>query len=276
MKRRRAQGATVLLALAIGPAALAHGPLDASIAQTTRELAERPVDADLWARRAELHRVHGDLAAAEEDLARAAAIAPGLLELDLYRGRLALDAGRFELAEQAFARFLTRSPGSVAAHAQRAEALLRLGRLREAADAYASALRIRPGAGLYLAHARTLTLAGDADGALVTLDQAVSTLGPVYSLERYAIDLELAAQRYDAALERLDRLHAGAARRDGWLVERAEILARAGRSREARVSYAEARVALEELPPSRRGAVATHALEVRLREGLARLPAAGE
>jgi tetratricopeptide (TPR) repeat protein len=263
--------AIALLWLGSGTIAFGHSPLDETIAQVTRDLSARPLDADLWARRAELHRVHGDFEAAEADLDRAAELAPELIELDFYRGRLLLDRERFGPAEEVFARFLRRAPDHVAAHSLRAEALLRLGQPRKAADAYARALRIRPSAGLYLARARTLAGAGESKEALATLDRAAETLGPVPSLELYAIDLELAERRFDAALARLDRLHAGAARKDDWLVGRADILERAGRTNEARTSYREALAVVAELPPSRRRAPATQALEARARDGLARL-----
>jgi tetratricopeptide (TPR) repeat protein len=273
---RSACAALLLAGCAAATSAVGHGPLDESLRRASRDLGERPLDANLWARRAELRRVHGDFAAAQEDLDRAAALAPELLELDYYRGRLLLDRERFGSAEAAFTRFLRRVPDHVAAHSLHAEVLLGLGRQREAADAYARALRLRPNAGLYLARARTLAGAGEADEALASLDRASATLGPVPSLGLYAIELELAERRFDAALARLERLHAGSARRDDWLVSRAAILERAGRTGEARASYGEALAAVAALAPSRRRAPATRSLETRARDGLARLSSCDE
>jgi tetratricopeptide (TPR) repeat protein len=265
-----------LLWIAPGTPALGHGPIDDTLRRTTRDLAERPLDANLWLQRAELHRVHGDVEAAAKDLERASALAPEQLELDYHRGRQLLDRNEFELAEKAFARFLQKVPDHVAGHSLHAEALLGIGRRREAADALARAISIRPSSGLYLARARTLADAGEAEMALRTLDRAAETLGPVPSLGHYAIDLELAESRFDAALNRLDRLHAGATRRDSWLMERATILERAGRSEQAHASYTAVLAVISDLPSSRRSAPATLSLESLAREGVARLSKEGE
>jgi predicted RNA polymerase sigma factor len=136
-------------------------------------------------------------------------------------------------------------------------------------------LELAPGAGpdLHLARVRALAAGGDATlgEALRALDEAEADLGPVPALAQEGLALELRAGRTDAALARLDRLSARTRHREGWLVQRAEILERAGRSEQAKSAYSAALASLDSLPPTRRATPAAVTLAARAREGLERL-----
>ena len=156
-----------------------------------------------------------------------------------------------------------------------AETLAELGRSRAAADAYARVIELAPRAGpeIFLARVRALAAGGDASlaEALRALDEAEARLGPVPALAQEGVALELRAGRTDAALARLERASAPARRGESWLVQRAEILERAGRSQEAASEYAAALASLDRLPPTRRATPASLTLAARAREGIARL-----
>ncbi len=93
-------------------------------------------------------------------------------------------------------------------------------------------------------------------------------LGAIVTLDVMAIELELAALRYDHALARVDRLATQGGRPEAWLARRGQIMERAGRREEARAAYRAALTALDSVPPSRRRVRATVDLENQLLSAL--------
>ncbi len=104
--------------------------------------------------------------------------------------------------------------------------------------------------------ARALAAADRIDETLATLDEGSRRLGSVVTLELAATELEVSRARYDAALTRMDRLAATAPRKEQWLLQRREILERAGRPAEAREAFAAALLAVENPPRGALGAPA--------------------
>jgi len=269
-----------LATLAAPRPASAHPGFDERLEVADRRVAEAPGDPAAYLDRAELQRRHGDWPAALADLERAAeqSRASPPPELAYERGLALLDAGRAREAEAALDAYLERAPGSPAGHAARGRARAAQGRQREAADDFAAAIEHQPVPlpEYYLERARALAAAGGAqrDEALRTLDEGMLRLGAVPSLGLAAVDLELERGAVDAALARLERLaRVGGAQPVAWRVRRAEILEGAGRTQEARESYARALHELEALPPRRREAPALRDLAARVREALGRLEA---
>jgi tetratricopeptide (TPR) repeat protein len=249
---------------------VAHPDIDRQIADVTVRIEADPDDADLYLQRGELHRVHQDWAAAEADFATAKRLRRDLAIVDYVMGRLHLEAGRPKEAKRALDRFLAREPDHAAAHVARARALVQLQQPAAAARDFTTAIDLhgpedRPDPAYYLERADVLARMGRIDEALRGLDEGLARLGQPVTLALAAIDLELAHGRHDAALARLDRLAAGAARQETWLVRRGEILEGAGRLEEAGTAYADALAAIDRLPASRRESRAM----ARLREGAA-------
>jgi tetratricopeptide (TPR) repeat protein len=251
---------------------LAHGPLHEQIAEVTARIAREPSNGELYLKRGELHRAHKEWTAALADYAIAERLNPALDAVDLCRGLALSGAGRPMRAKVAFDRFLARHPDHVRARVGRARALASLGQHSDAAADFTRAIAINTGAPpeYYLERAQLFVRAGRPAEALRSLDEGIATLGPLIALEAIAIELELDAGHFDAALSRLDRAWRGAARQDSWLLRRGEILERAGRHADARESYARALVALEALNPERRTASSVRTAEEHLRALLAR------
>ena len=280
---RTPAGATVLWVVvplaALTPPALAHPAIEVQVAALTKQIELDPGNATLYLRRGELHRVHRDWDTAMADYERAHSLDPELDIVHLSRGRMLLEAGWPKAAKVALDRFVSRRPDHVTARVTRARVLAKLGRYRAAAADFTRAIALiqsphKPIPEYYLERARALAAAGPAhlDQALRGLDEGVERLGPLVTLQLYAIELELKAKRYDAALARLDRIAAGAARKERWLARRGEILAHAGRHAEARAAWVQARTAIAALPPRRRGTRAVAELENRIRMALAHSP----
>lgn len=266
--------AALLCALVPGGAG-AHGDLHDQIADVTRQIERRPADARLYFKRGELHRLHGERKAALADYDRAALRDPGLGEVDLGRGKALFEAGRLPESRAALDRFLAKRPDHADARLSLARVLVSL-RLPDEADAeFARAIDLagRPKPDLYFERAKALAAAARLDAAIRVIDDGIARLGPLAALDDLAVSIERRRGNHGAALARLDRLHAGRARRESWLARRGEILAEAGRGAEARASFLAAQSSIENLPPRLRRTRAIERLERDVKASLGRLEA---
>lgn len=264
--------AVFLCGLGTGSAA-AHGDLHDQIAEVTRRIARRPMDARLYFKRGELHRLHGERKAALADYDRAARRDPALAEVDLGRGKALFGADRLVESRGAFERLLAKQPGHADARLCLARVFVRL-RLPEEADVeFARAIRLagRPKPDLYFERAAALAASGRLHAAIRVIDEGIARLGPLASLEDLGVSIERRRGNSDGALARLDRLYAGQARRETWLARRGGILLEAGRSGEARAALLEAQVSIDSLPPRLRRTRAIERLERDVKSSLERL-----
>jgi tetratricopeptide (TPR) repeat protein len=254
---------------------LSHGDAHVQILELTRQIEREPGKADLYFKRGELNRVHGLWDAAQADFDRAAALDPKLEIVDLARGRLFLEANWPLSANIALDRYLSRQPNNVEALVTRARVLVKLQQPLLAAQDYsraiASATDSRPE--LYLERAQVLTTEGGPHlaEALRGLEEGIKKLGPLVTLQLYALDVELKQKRFDAALARLDRLAEQFPRQETWLARRGEILQQAGRRNEAREAFKATLKAIAALPASRRQVPAMIELDKRVRLALDQL-----
>lgn len=253
--------------------AAAHGDLSEQIAAVTKEIAANPGDARLYIKRGELHRFDGQLAAALADYVEASRIDPFLPEADLGRGRALLDANRAARARDPLVRFLHARPNHAEGRLALARCLAKLGRGTESAAEYTRAIGLfsPPNPDLYVERARVLAAGGRPADAIRGLDEGIARLGPLVALQDVAIDLEVQRKNWDGALARVERVAASSARRETWLARRGEILAAAGRPREARESFEAAQQSIEALSPRLRQTRAMSRLEEKVRDSLAAL-----
>ncbi len=266
--------AFALSALLSIPAA-AHEDIRKQIDDLDRRIQASPDEADLYLRRAELHRIHRDWDEARADYRRARRLDPGLDVVDLCLGRLFLDQDRPKKAAAELDRYLGNRPESAEGYLVRARARAALGRRQEAVDDYRRALSLPaprpPSPDTWIELARLL--AGDGKGrpeeALRTLEEGIATLGPIVTLEMPAIELEISLRRFDDALRRVDVVAAQAGRKERWILQRAEILRLAGRSGEAAGAYEEVLRLIADLPADRRAARATKETAAEACAGLA-------
>lgn len=235
----------VLLALA-ACTAHAHPEIETGLARLNTALAADPRNADLLLERGELYARHEEWLHAEANYLAAAEIAPRHAGIARARGSLALAQNRPVDALRFFNEAKALDPADSSVRILRARALRKLGRNEEAGTEYDRVLeRLRsPSPDLFLERAALLA----PPAALPVLENALRRLGPVPALELRALALEESLGRVDAALARLDRLSAGAERKENWLRRRGDVLLRAGREKEARAAYAAALAALAALP----------------------------
>ncbi len=254
----------------------AHPDIDIQIAAVTSEIEKGSPGAELFVRRGELHRIHEDWAKAEADFDRAHATDEERAARDFHVGRMRLDEQQPRAAQELLTRFLRATPEHFPARITRAQARVQLERYMAAAKDYDIALSSnerlhRPSH--YLERARTLLAAGKKQipRALAGIDEGLQNLGPAITLQLEAIDLELARNNYDGAIERLDEIAERAKRKETWLSRKGEILEKAGRSGEAVRCYEQTLEAIAGLPASRRWNRAMQRLETEATEALNRL-----
>jgi predicted Zn-dependent protease len=259
---------TAALLLALCTSAFAHGDLHLQIVALTADIAKDPKNAELHLRRAELHRAHQDWDSAYADYERVNVLDPKMTVVDLGRGKMFLEANWPHAARITLDRFLARHTNSVEGFATRARALVKLNERVAAAKDYTAAINFskeqRPE--LFLERAQALTAEGKEhfEEALAGLDEGIKKLGPLVTLQLYAIDVEIRQGRHDTALRRLEGVAAQSPRKETWLARKGEILQQAGRPEQARQAYTDALAAMNKLPPARRHVPAMVELEKRL------------
>ena len=273
----RALGSLLLAAVVLGPGFLAaHPDIEIRIEVVTKKIQQDPANAKLYGRRGELHREHRDWESAIADYSRAAELDPNLATVHLARGMLYFDTDRLAEAKTELDVFLAEKPNHSHGLATRARVLVELGRLLEAADDFDLAVThsSRPTPGLYLERARALANAGEQNvgRAITGLDDGMEKLGRIVTLQSFAIELEVRAGRYDAALERLDQISKWLPN-ERFLRRQGDVLRAAGRTNEAQQAYLQAAGHIDTLPFQRRLARPMTELQGELKAALAEIEA---
>lgn len=256
--------------------AAAHAELIIQIEAATVEIQKDPANAELYLRRGQLRREHSEFELASADYDKAEALAPALPHFNLLRGKLYLDWGWPLTARACLDRYLGRNPSSADALILRARVLQRLLLNRSAVNDYDLAIELlpEPSPDLFIERSQLLMSMGDdhRPEALRGLDDGVKRLGPLVTLQLFAIDAEVKQQRFDSALARVDQIAERSPRKETWLARRGEILVQAGRPAEARKAYEAALAALNTLPPARRNVPAMAELARRIQREIESLP----
>lgn len=259
-----------LVALCFPQRADAHAELILQIEMVTGEIEKDPRNAELFVRRGHLRREHVEYEEAYADFERAHALSPGMANIDLFRGRLFLDWGWPLSARACLDRLLARNPKHAEGYTWRARVLTRLNQPLAAARDYDQSIALSPEAGpdLFVERAQMLMAVGPEQfgAALKGLDDGIKRLGPLVTLQLFAIDAELKRGNFDGALVRVDQVAARSPRKETWLARRGEILRQAGRPAEAKRAYADALAALQTLPPTRRNVPAMQELARRIQK----------
>jgi len=251
---------------------LAHEGIHEQIEQVTKEIAGNPKDANLYLRRGELFRFHGEVKRALADYASAERLNPQLDAVDLCRGHLYYDRNEYTLAEKYFVRFLAKHPENVDGLLTRARLFAAMKKYQQAVQDYTEAIRLtaEPTPEFYIEKANALSAQGEAhrQQAIATLNEGVAKLGPIVTLQLPAIDLDVQAKNYDSALQRIDSLMAQSDRKESWLFRRGEILQKADRTAEAQAEFKKALSEIESLPSYLKETRATRELESEIRRAM--------
>ena len=260
MKSRVVTFICLLPALMLGSAS-GHGDLHERIVRITAEIRTSPKPG-LFFQRGRLRLENGNAMAALADLARSE---PGAFETEPLRAEAFMRLGKFPAALRILNRFLERNPAASRCLVMRARTLIQLGDPAAAIRDYQKALALTPNADPDLVLEITTILAKQnrVNESLEILDQAIARLGLLPSLIIPAVELEAANKNWNGALRRIDAMRTSTSRPEPWMARRASILARAGRTAEARTAWKNLLDHIACLPPEMRQ---SHAMSLRARE----------
>ena len=259
------------LLLLIATTAFSHDELAEQVHAITLQIARAPNRAELYFQRGELYRADSHWKQAERDYRKAKELAPGMAATDLGLGLLYLNSGRLHESKQALDRFIAHQPDHAQARVARGHVFSKLGNRMNAVGEYSKALMLHPDPEIYIEKSQLLLSENKLEEALIAIDQGIRTLGPIVTMELFAIDVELRLEHYDQAVQRVDRIAAQSERKEAWFVRKGEIFEQALRNEEARKAYLSATEAIADLPPSRKNTGYTRELEERIRHALERL-----
>jgi tetratricopeptide (TPR) repeat protein len=255
--------------------AWAHGSLHEQIQRLTQELEAHPDRRDLLIERGTLYRVHELHSEALLDWEKAARLDPKDATNDFRLGIAALALRQTNAAVERLERFAAQVPGSIPGQLEAARACRLAGRHGDAVRYWTTAIRkaAEPRPEWFLDRARSAERAGIPPiEVLAGLDEGIARYGPLPPLQLKAVEIEVGRGAIDSALHRLSESASRAERKERWLLRRAEVLAGAGRSDEARTEFLAARAAIEQLPERIRKGWAASELTRKIDDGLAKPP----
>lgn len=264
---------SILLIMFFGWAhVFADGNISLLIEEISKKIEKQPQNAELYFRRGEFQRSHGQWMMALADFDEARRINPKMIETDLAKGETLFKADQLKAAKLSLDRYLSKKPDHEWGLMIRGKVLMGLGMYQSSAEDFTQA--IANGGSLkvdyYFERAQAFLAMNPKNykEALKGLDEGIQKIGPLVVLETLAIDCEVELKLWESALQRVDLLANQAARKDGWLARKGEILQLAGKNKEAREAYEACLKALESLPPYRRQIPVTLEIENRVKTAL--------
>ena len=277
--RPRRQGRRALLLLGglfvlLRPlSAFGHGGYHERMAYLNQAVKKNPGDPNVHFELANLQGEHGDLKLALANADRVDALAPGKFPTDLLRAQAWLVAKEFAKATEALDRQLASHPENTRAWLLRARAEQRLGQNTASLADYREALKrtASPDPDLIQEVAGALATHGEPEEAAHVLATGIEKLGKIPSLVLRALDLEIAAKDFDAALRRVEEARKNAPRPEPWMARRAAILAQADRLEESHSAWKALADHLATLPERERTSAAMSKLAQEARQALAKL-----
>ena len=236
------------------PTAQAHGTHSALMKHANEQIADQPANGKNYYMRALLQFEHEDWAASLADFDKAEELAPGVFPVLWMHGQISDKQGNPAEAKTLLDEFLTKTPDHWGALASRARVEIKLGLHDEALEDFRKALANNSKAQpeLYNEVAQALAARDLADEAVKVVESGISRLGAISSLQMRALEIELGAERWDAALARLDAIQKSAVRPEPWMMKRASIFATASRLDESRAAWKSLISHLATLPAAER------------------------
>ncbi len=208
---------------------LAHGSLHEAIERKSRQIEEQPDDALLRFERGMLYQEHGDIGPALKDFHKVLQLEPAYHICHLPLAQLYRDTGNFKQALLHINTFLEQEPENPFGYETRASISQKTGAyLSAAADlkkmiALKNGNAIRPDDYFNLADGILLAYPGRYGLAIDALEEGLQRLGGIISLQERLVDMEIAAHRYAAALERIELVMQSLPRKGKWLAKKEAV-----------------------------------------------------
>lgn len=230
------------------PSIFCHGDYHSVVARLGDEIAADPVNTSLRILLAAAHVEHGEWDLCLGELATIHCLAAGVHATGNLAGKALLGKGEIPGALAELDAFLADEPHHQDALASRARALLRAGRAEEAVRDYFGALASPASPELHVEAVEALRRLNRLEEAHRLAEAAVvATAGDPAAL-MCAVDIAIEAGEIDAAIVHLENLRRTWPRPEPWMMEKARILAEAGRSEESLAAWRELYEHLVALP----------------------------
>lgn len=253
---------------------LGHGDTHEQIKVLDERLKQDPDHVATLLERADLYRRHRNFDEALEDLNRVRLLSPASDTVYYLTGLTRLEQGEFSEAETALQIFIGRSPSSPRGHVALAKVFNQQERYLDAARAYELAIESQstPTPDHYLARAHAYIEAGKPylSQALEGLEDGIALMGPLITLQRLAIEVEIDQENYQNAIDRVNRILQDVDRKETWLVKKGKVLNSIGRKEEAKQQFLLAERSIELLPNRTRASPAMRDLLKTINENLNR------
>lgn len=232
------------------PLVWGHGETNDVLIQLNEQIQQQPDDIDLILKRARLQIRLQRGEAALVDLHRLRVEQPENLEFVFLTGQAFKQSGNLEAAESHFRSYLARQPRAAKVLVNLSEVLTSQGRHRDAAEMWDRVVQVQvpPLPGHYLRRAQAYRDANDIHTAIEGLDESLDQLGPLVSIQKYAIELTIESGNPHQAIQRIDNLVAQLPRKESWLLRKAELLVQISAFEKAEEELRLARNALAALP----------------------------
>jgi tetratricopeptide (TPR) repeat protein len=252
---QRVLAAGIVTSLATLLPAAGHGSYHDVVAVINAQLKSQPDNAALHFKLAQAHIGHEEWRACLDSLDRVERLAPNIHPTGSLRGLALLTGGRAQVAKETLDAFLAKNPTHSQALATRARALVSLDQPAQAVADFEKSVEhsASPDSKLILDFAKVYQKLGRYADASRIIDHALSGSEDSPALLRLALEIESAAGAWNSALSRIDALRQTAPRPEPWMAERARLLARAGRSDQARAAWTALHAHLLSLPNLDRG-----------------------
>ncbi|MFO1440413.1 MAG: tetratricopeptide repeat protein [Verrucomicrobiaceae bacterium] len=265
VRRVRSLSCRAAMALIFTAPVFGHGTYHEMIEELQQEMAQKGEDHALMTRRAFIHVEHEDWKAALADLERARRLGADDEDLRYLAGRALSLGGLLDEAKKELDTFIQNHPEPGLALVERARVLQKLGEPEKALEDYRAALkakgRLEPE--LVVEVAEALAARNQREEALRVLTVGIEVIGAVPQLVLKAMEMEIAAKRFDDALKRVETMQRLMPRPEPWMARRAEVLMLAGREEEASAAWKALRTHIDALPNLERG---SHAMSVLARK----------
>jgi tetratricopeptide (TPR) repeat protein len=252
----------------------AHGTYHDLLSAVSAQIMAEPDNAELYIKRSALHLEHEDWKTALVDLERAQRHGASESDLGYLKGRALSAGGMYEAACEELDRYIADHTEVNMARLERARVLGKLGRHEASLEDYRSFLKgtMRMEPEFVIETAETMAALGLHDEAMSVLAEGITRIGNVPQLVLKALEFELAAGRFDAALERVDAIQKLMPRPEPWMAKRAAILTQADRTEAAQAAWTALRDHLLALPNLERGSHAMSRLLEEAQRALSPLP----
>ena len=245
-----------------------HGAHDEFVAECLEELRENPADQAVRYKLSVAYVQHGD---GELALIELSQLEGAAIDTSLTRAQALILCGRHDDARKLLDSVLEKSPENSQALLERARAFSLLKNPGMSLMDYRAAMNLTPSPNpeFCLEMAEMLIVHSQPAEALTVIQKGLSARGEVPMLLLRAMEMEIAAANYDAALSHLAVLEKQAPRPEAWMARRAELLAQAGRAEASRASWASLKQRIAALPNLQRGTPELLSLSAKADAGLA-------